>query len=174
MMRYQPCRVSDSALRSLKKALYAVAFAFCILLTWGCYPKPVGLPGLDGKQRTWSEMNVQQRKAHMKRAVLPQAAAIFRSWRPDRYTVVDCTLCHGSKAYKGDFRMPTEHLPRLSGELLLGPEFKTHPRTTQLKLDRLVPAMADALGVKRFSIITRTGFGCYSCHLGPNGPMFGN
>jgi hypothetical protein len=34
--------------------------------------------------------------------------------------------------------------------------------------------MAGALGLKSFSIITRTGFGCYSCHLGPTGPMFGN
>jgi hypothetical protein len=43
-----------------------------------------------------------------------------------------------------------------------------------LKLDRLVPEMAGALGVKEFSLITRRGFGCYSCHLGPEGPMFGN
>jgi hypothetical protein len=43
-----------------------------------------------------------------------------------------------------------------------------------LKLDRLVPEIAAALGLKSFSIITRTGFGCYSCHLGPTGPMFGN
>jgi hypothetical protein len=41
-------------------------------------------------------------------------------------------------------------------------------------LDRLVPEMAGALGLKSFSIITRTGFGCYSGHLGPTGPMFGN
>jgi len=60
------------------------------------------------------------------------------------------------------------------GELLLGPEFKNHPETTRLKLNSLVPMMADSLGLKSFSIITRTGFGCYSCHLGPTGAMFGN
>jgi len=65
-------------------------------------------------------------------------------------------------------------LPRLSGDALLGPEFQKHPQTTRLKLNRLVPEIADALGVKPFSIITRRGFGCYSCHLGPNGPLFGN
>jgi len=43
-----------------------------------------------------------------------------------------------------------------------------------LKLDRLVPEIAAALGLKSFSIITRTGFGCYSCHLGLTGPMFAN
>jgi hypothetical protein len=58
--------------------------------------------------------------------------------------------------------------------VLLGPEFEEHPETTDLKLDRLVPEMADALGLDSFSIITRRGFGCYSCHLGPDGPMFGN
>ena len=106
--------------------------------------------------------------------VLPRATALFRSWRPERFAVVDCTLCHGQGAIIEDFGMPTAHLPRLSGELLLGPEFAAHPDTTRLKLDRLVPMMSEALGLKSFSIITRTGFGCYSCHLGPNGPMFGN
>jgi hypothetical protein len=70
--------------------------------------------------------------------------------------------------------MPTSHLPRLSGDFLLGPEFQKHPETTRLKLNRLVPEMAEALGLKPFSIITRKGFGCYSCHLGPDGPLFGN
>ncbi|MEJ2589491.1 MAG: hypothetical protein P8165_18290, partial [Deltaproteobacteria bacterium] len=63
---------------------------------------------------------------------------------------------------------------RLSGDLLLGPEFEKYPDTTRLKLNQLVPTMSQALGLKPFSLITRSGFGCYSCHLGPDGPMFGN
>lgn len=58
--------------------------------------------------------------------------------------------------------------------MLLGPEFEKHPDTTRLKLDRLVPKMAAALGLKPFSLVTRRGFGCYSCHLGPEGSLFGN
>lgn len=110
----------------------------------------------------------------MTAVVLPQTADLFRSWRPERFARVDCTLCHGMGSYTEDFKMPTDHLPGLSGELLLGPEFEKHPDTTRLKLDRLVPMMSEALGLKKFSLITRRGFGCYSCHLGPNGPMFGN
>ena len=144
------------------------------LLGGGCHPKGVGPASSDGGRLTWVEMNVEQRKAHMRRVILPQAVTIFRSWRPERYAQVDCTLCHGLDAYAGDFRMPTSYLPRLSGDLLLGTEFAKHPDTTRLKLDRLVPAMADSLGLKNFSIITRSGFGCYSCHLGPDGPLFGN
>ena len=30
--------------------------------------------------------------------------------------------------------------------------------------------MAEALGLKSFSLITRTSFGCYSCHLDPTPP----
>ncbi|MDF1590237.1 MAG: hypothetical protein P1P89_01880 [Desulfobacterales bacterium] len=146
-----------------------IAFAF-----WGCYPKAVGSPGTDGKQLTWAAMNREQRMAHMRKEVLPRAGDVFRAWRPARFAGVDCTLCHGQGAERGDFDMPTTHLPRLSGELLLGPEFEKHPDTTRLKLNRLVPEMAEALGLKTFSIITRTGFGCYSCHLGPRGPVFGN
>jgi hypothetical protein len=147
-------------------ALYAA------LGLWGCYPKRVGSMGAEGERLTWAEMNFEQRKAHMGSTVLPRAAVIFRSWRPERFSQVNCTLCHGENAKTGNFHMPTAHLPRLSGEVLLGPEFEKHPDTTRLKLDRLVPEIADALGLKTFSIITRRGFGCYSCHLGPDGPMF--
>jgi hypothetical protein len=140
----------------------------------GCYPKRVGPPGVDGKPLTWPEMNREQRKAHMAAVVVPRAGAVFRSWRPERFAKIDCTLCHGLGAVYGDFSMPTDHLPRLSGDFLLGPEFAAYPDTTRLKLNRLVPEMAGALGLKSFSLVTRRGFGCYSCHLGPEGPLFGN
>ncbi|MFZ0613106.1 MAG: hypothetical protein WAM73_12780 [Desulfobacterales bacterium] len=158
-----------------RKHLISIVLAVQITLTfWGCYPKRVGPAGPEGQRLTWAEMSVGQRKQHMRNAILPVAASVFQSWRPERFAKVDCNLCHGLGADTGNFRMPTAHLPRLSGELLLGPEFAKYPDTTQLKLDRLVPEMAEALGLKSFSLITRTGFGCYSCHLGPTGPMFGN
>jgi hypothetical protein len=143
-------------------------------LNYACYPKRVGPAGPEGERLTWTDMNKEQRKDHMRSVVLPLSAGIFRGWRPERYGKIDCTLCHGEAAHWNDFDMPTAHLPRLSGALLLGPEFEKHPETTRLKLDRLVPEMAEALGLKPFSIITRRGFGCYSCHLGPEGPLFGN
>lgn len=145
-----------------------------VLVVWGCASKRAVFQGPDGQQLTWDQMDVQQRKELMRTEVLPRAGVVFKQWRPDRYASVDCTLCHGKGVQTGDFHMPTDHLPRLSGSLFLGPEFAEHPETTQLKLDRLVPEIADALGVKPFSLITRKGFGCYSCHLGPEGPMFGN
>ena len=158
----------------MKKCILIFLAAFITSGLAGCYPKPVGPMGSDGQQLTWPEMSTEQRKAHMSGVVLPQAGGLFRSWRPERFARVDCTLCHGMGSYSENFKMPTDHLPGLSGELLLGPEFEAHPATTRLKLDRLVPMMSEALGLKKFSLITRRGFGCYSCHLGPDGPMFGN
>ncbi len=144
------------------------------LMLSGCYPKPVGPLGPAGKPLTWPQMSKDQRKTHMKTVVIPIAEEIFRTWRPKRFKEIKCSLCHGEGPRSGDFRMPTNHLPLLSGDLLLRPEREKFPKTTQLKLDKLVPEMAAALGVKSFSLITRRGFGCYSCHLGPEGPMYGN
>ncbi len=138
------------------------------------YPKPVGPPGPDGGSLTWEQMDERQRKRHMEAAVVPVAADVFGKWRPEKYKEIECSLCHGPSVRDGDFTMPTEHLPRLSGDMNLGTERENHRETTKLKLDELVPKMADALGVKSFSVFSRTGFGCYSCHLGPDGAMFGN
>jgi len=157
-----------------KTIMSIILVAFIVAGFLGCSPKPVGPTDPEGRQVTWKEMSIEQRKAHMGSVVLPRAASLFRSWRPERFAKVDCTLCHGQGAITEDFKMPTARLPRLSGELLLGPEFAAHPDTTRLKLDRLVPMMSEALGLRSFSLITRTGFGCYSCHMGPTGPMFVN
>ena len=143
-------------------------------LLCGCYPKQVGPTGPEGKKLTWAEMNLSERKAHMRQEVLPIAADIFGTWQPKRFATVDCSLCHARGETEGIYDMPTADLPRLSGALLLGPEFARAPETTSLKLNRLVPEMSAALGVKPFSIISRKGFGCYSCHLGPKGAMYGN
>jgi len=140
----------------------------------GCSAGPEKRFLLDGEEVAWAEMDIAQRKRHMEQTVLPIAGSVFQSWRPGDYDEIGCTLCHGDAAVNNDFQMPTAHLPRLSGELLLGQEFRNHPETTGLKLDRLVPEMAAALGKSEFSLITRRGFGCYSCHFGPEGPMFGN
>jgi hypothetical protein len=158
--------------RKYSKSL-AVLIASASIL-FGCYPKAVGPVGPGGEQLTWPEMGLEQRKEHMRKEILPRAADLFGEWRPDRFAKVDCSLCHRRVFESENFKMPNADLPRLSGELLLGPEFSKFPETTKLKLDRLVPAMSKALGLKPFSIVTRTGFGCYSCHLGPKGPMFGN
>jgi hypothetical protein len=159
----------------MKNGVPAVLLALVVVTAvCACYPKGVGPVGMDGERLTWAEMNTPQRKAHMRTVILPLAANVFQAWRPERYAEVDCTLCHGDGAHWDNFQMPTDHLPRLSGALLLGPEFEKHPDTTRLKLDHLVPEMARALGLKPFSLFTRRGFGCYSCHLGPDGPQFGN
>ena len=163
-----------SVMKYRKQIGMGILLLSAVLIFWSCYPKRIGPVGPDGKKLAWKDMNTPQRKAHMKKAILPNAAELFAAWRPERFSEVDCGLCHGPGAGTGDFSMPTDYLPRLSGDFLLGPEFEKHPETTRLKLDRLVPMMADALGLKSFSLLTRRGFGCYSCHLGPDGPMYGN
>jgi hypothetical protein len=150
-----------------------IVIALALMLT-GCSAKSTGPDDMENRKVKWSDMDLDQRKQHMAEVVVPVATSVFQSWRPERYTKVDCTLCHGPGVQTENFQMPTSHLPRLSGKLLLGPEFEKDPDTTRLKLNRLVPEMAEALQLKKFNLITRRGFGCYSCHLGPDGPVFGN
>ena len=154
--------------------IFVISIGLVGTALYACYPKAVGPTGPGGKRLTWAEMNLQQRQARMRDVVVPRAGAVFRSWRPEKYAEIDCTLCHGPNVEKGIIRMPTDHLPRLSGSVLLRPEFEKYPETTRLKLQQLVPTMSEALGLRSFSIVTRRGFGCYSCHLGPDGPVFGN
>lgn len=151
-----------------------MALILCAAAVSCSSPKPVGPIGEDGKQLTWEMMNTDQRKLHMKNVVMPRAGELFRNWKPEKYSNTDCTLCHDKGTASLNFQMPASHLPVLSGDWTLSPEFKNYPETTKLKLDKLVPLMSEALGKKSFSLITRRGFGCYSCHMGPSGPMFGN
>jgi hypothetical protein len=157
-----------------KRTRGGLTLALALALLCACHPKGMGAADARAGRPTWREMDLAQRQAHMREVVLPLAGEVFAAWRPATHARIDCGLCHGPGARVASFEMPTAYLPRLSGQLLLGPEFKHHPDTTRLKLERLVPAMARALDQKRFSLLTRRGFGCYSCHLGPGGPMFGN
>jgi hypothetical protein len=163
----------QATVRFLSAWLWGIPVVLLLVLG-GCQGKPAKLTTTDGQHLAWEDMDISQRKRHMQQAVLPVAVSVFSSWRPERFASVDCTLCHGKGVREERFDMPTNHLPRLSGALFLGPEFSAHPETTRLKLNELVPRMADALGKKPFSLLTRRGFGCYSCHLGPNGAMYGN
>lgn len=168
-------RASSAAVKLFPRII-AVGLACFILpaLFYCASQRPIGPAGPDGKKLTWAEMDFEQRKAHMKTAVLPPAAAIFKEWRPEKYAKTGCSLCHGNAETTGNYHMPTDHLPRLSGQVLIGNERELFPEATRIKLGKLVPAMAEALGMNQFNIITRKGFGCYNCHLGPKGPMFGH
>ena len=96
--------------------------------------------GPTGNQLTWAQMNVEQRKARM-RTVSCRGREMF-SRLPRAICQGGLPLCHGQEAEIGLFDMPTAHLPRLSGSLLLRPEFKKYPDTTRLKLNRLAPTLA--------------------------------
>jgi hypothetical protein len=160
---------------NLKRVL-RMMFSMVLLGTvlFGCHTGQANSTHPPEYPLTWSRMDYGQRRAHMRNVVIPIAQEVFGAWRPEKHSRVDCSLCHGAGAETENFSMPSASLVRLSGKLLLGPELQKQGDTTRFKLDRLVPPMAQALGKRSFNILIRRGFGCYSCHLGPTGPEFGN
>lgn len=104
-------------------------------LLCGCYPKRVGPLDPEGKQLTWEQMDLSQRKAHMRQKVLPVAADVFGTWQPERFARVDCSLCHVQGETQGIYDMPTAALPPTKRSTAFGTRIRqgsgNHPAQTR-------------------------------------------
>src|SRR5438067_4195923 len=69
-------------------------------------------PGAAGK-KDWADMTKDERKEVMKTVVVPRMAVLFKELNAQHYPAINCTLCHGEGAKKGNFGMPNPDLPKL-------------------------------------------------------------
>lgn len=101
----------------------------------------------------------------MKTVVTPKMTTVFQDFDAKRYANVNCKTCHGEGAMQGKFQMPNPALPKLS----LAGGFKKHmdakPEVTKFMMQKVVPEMAAALGMKPYDPSTHEGFGCAGCHV---------
>src|SRR5437868_1971106 len=65
------------------------------------------------KTKAWDDMNKDEKKAVMKKVVVPKMTALFKEFDAEKYKQVRCTLCHGEQAKKDKFGMPNPDLPKL-------------------------------------------------------------
>ncbi len=124
-------------------------------------PASSGPPG-PGEWDTWSH---DQKMAYMKAAVMPKMGGLFHDFDTKRYAEPRCSLCHGSGAKDGSFKMPNPELPKLD----FSPAgFKAMHAKSAAMVEfmgkQVVPAMAQLQGEPPYDPKTQKGFGCLECH----------
>ena len=109
----------------------------------------------------WGGMNHDQKREHMKVAVMPKMSTEFKAFDADEFGQMSCATCHGPGASTGKFHMPTDALPKLSAD---GKWDKLDQKAVAFMKTKVVPEMATLLDTKPYDPATKQGFGCFGCH----------
>jgi cytochrome c553 len=110
---------------------------------------------------TWGAMSEDQKREHMKVAVMPKMSAEFKAFDADEFGQMSCATCHGRSAKEGKFQMPNTGLPKLSPD---GKWDKLDQKAIAFMKTKVVPEMAVLLDAKPYDPATQQGFGCFGCH----------
>lgn len=116
-----------------------------------------------GPSKPWKEMSLNEKKQHMKVAVMPKMAEAFQGHDKAKFAEFTCITCHGPSAKSGNFQMPSPALPKLYP----ADGFKKHqdkPEMLRFMKERVMPDMVALLGAKPYDPATHQGFGCNGCH----------
>jgi hypothetical protein len=125
---------------------------------------PAAAPGPDSAVATaefgaWKDVPAGQRGAFMKAKVVPRMSQVFQAAAGAHETKFGCKTCHGP-----DMKAPKAFLPALTmrdGKLTA---FAEKPEAAKFMAEKVLPAMAAALGEPIYDPATKQGFGCGGCH----------
>jgi cytochrome c553 len=130
------------------------------LLACGPHGK-TGVP--EGQTKPWSEMDDDERMAHMGAVVMPRLQAVFQEHDPERFATFGCVTCHGNGARDGNFEMPNPDLPQLDAANLYKKHRQEAPEMTKLMWKKVEPALGEALA--QTYGLGDAQVSCKSCHI---------
>jgi hypothetical protein len=124
-----------------------------------------GGPPAAPKEGEWDTWSHDQKMAYMKTAVMPKMGGLFHDFDGKRYAETKCSLCHGSGAKDGSFKMPNPELPKLDvSPAGMKAVHEKKAAVVEFMAKQVVPNMAQLLGEPPFDLQTHKGFGCMGCH----------
>jgi len=119
---------------------------------------PVAVPS------AWSkDLPKDQKVAYMKAVIVPKMKQVFQDHDAKEFAEFGCGTCHGKPP-----KDPHEALPKLTmkGGKMTAFTDKDKKKAAEAKwmMEKVVPEMAAAMGMKPFDMKTKEGFGCGGCH----------
>ena len=106
------------------------------------------------------DLSMQEKAAFMKAHVVGPLGEAFKAGDAKKYTAgVNCTTCHGPQLKDTKEALP--HLTLKDGKIT---SFAEAPEVSKYMAEKIVPAMASALGKAPYDPATHQGFGCAGCH----------
>ena len=100
-----------------------------------------------------------EQMAFMKTRVIPPMSKVFQAHDGARYATFGCVTCHGPQ-----YKEPKEFLPHLTFKDGKITSFADKPEISKFMMEKVVPEMAAAMGMKPYDPKTHEGFGCGGCH----------
>jgi hypothetical protein len=133
-------------------------------------PPPATTSPAAGTTLTWKDMNHDQRLDFMKTTVLPKMKAEFAAYDSKRFGNITCGTCHGDGAKDGSFKMPNPKItPKVPNDKdAFAKLMKDQPDAVKFMGGKVVPEMAQMLGMDPYDMKTGKGFGCHECHTAPD------
>lgn len=113
------------------------------------------------EEAAFDDLPKEKKVEVMQSKVVPSIGRLLKEHDGKKFEKFGCASCHGPQK-KDD---PRDVLPKLT---LSNGGFeklsKQKPEMMKLMSEKVVPAMAAALGEKPFDPTTKQGFGCAGCH----------